>query len=215
MEAALVVVFAALTVALAWSGPLTDADVWLRDVSDAHRPAGAYWLARLVNLLGNGGWVMTVTLLLAVVLAWRRRTVRPVFPAGAAAVLTAGLIVPLKRFTDRPAPHYFGPAEAFSVPGRESYPSGHLMNTVVWFGVLALLLAPYAAPAVRRALRVLPSVLVFASTIYLGFHWFTDDVAGLALGILCYRVICRVPWSAIPLPTWLERRPQPAERPWP
>lgn len=215
MEATLVVVFAALTVLLSRSGPLTAADVWLRDVADAHRPTVAYWVARVVNLLGNGGWVMTVTLLVSLLLAWRRRTVRPVFPAVAAAVLTAVVIEPLKRLTARPAPHYRGPVELFTVPGRESYPSGHLVNTVVWFGVLALLLAPYLAPGARRALAVLPSVLVLVSTVYLGFHWLTDDIAGLALGLLLLRVICRVPWSDVPLPRRLEAVPQPAERPWP
>jgi len=81
--------------------------------------------------------------------------------------------------------------------------------------MVAALLAPYLPVPARRLLRAAPPVLVFASTVFLGFHWFTDDVAGVALGILGYRLVCRVPWSAIPLPSRLERRPQPPTRPWP
>lgn len=215
VEPVLVAFVAALTVVLRWSTPLTALDAWLRDVCDAHRPAAAYWLARAVNLLGNGGWIMTVTLLLAAALAVRRRTVRPLLPPVAAGILSVAMIVPLKQLTDRPAPHFFGPVPAFTVPGQESYPSGHLVNAILWYGMVAALLAPYLPVPARRLLRAAPPVLVFASTVFLGFHWFTDDVAGVALGILGYRLVCRVPWSAIPLPSRLERRPQPPTRPWP
>ncbi|BCJ32751.1 hypothetical protein Athai_02540 [Actinocatenispora thailandica] len=215
VEAVLAVGFAALTVLLARPGPLTALDRWLRDLSDAHRPPAAYWLARAVNLLGNGGWVMSVVLLLAVLLAVRRRTVRPLLPPLAAAVASGVVLTVLKRVTARPAPHYFGPVPAFTVPGQESYPSGHLVNAVVWYGIAAALLAPYLPATARRLLRAGPPVLVCCSTIYLGFHWFSDDLAGLLLGALIYRVVCRVGWSSIPLPDLLERRPQPPERYWP
>ncbi|MGA8116040.1 MAG: phosphatase PAP2 family protein [Actinocatenispora sp.] len=217
VEAALVAAFVVLTVALVHRSALTGLDVALRDWSDAHRPAFPYWLARGVNILGNGnfGPGMSAPLLLSVLLAWRRRTVRPMLPPAAIAVLTGLVIVPLKQYTARPAPHFYGAVELFTEPGRISYPSGHLMNTIVWYGVFALLLAPYLSPAACRVLRFLPPCLVFVSTIYLGFHWFTDDIGGVILGVLIYRVTCRVPWSAIPLPRWLERRPQPVDRPWP
>ncbi len=192
VEAVLLAVFVALTVALARHGPLTSLDLALRDWSDAHRPVPLYWIARVVNFLGNGGPIMTATLLLSFLLAWRQRSVWPIFPPAAVAVLSVIVIVPLKRLTDRPAPHYYGSVDAFSVSGQESYPSGHLLNTIIWYGVLALLLAPYLPPLARRLIRILPPVLVFASTIYLGFHWFTDDVAGLALGIVLYRLVVRL-----------------------
>jgi membrane-associated phospholipid phosphatase len=215
VEVALAVGFAALTVSLRGSSPLTWFDRWLRDLCDAHRPPAAYWLARAVNLVGNGGWIMTVVLLLALLLAVRRRTVRPLLPPVAAAILSGALLVPLKAVTARPAPHHGGPVPAFTVPGQESYPSGHLVNAIVWYGLAAALLAPYLPVPARRVLRAAPPVLVFCSTLYLGFHWFTDDLAGLALGALVYRIVCRVPWSALPLPPLLERRPPPSTRPWP
>ena len=71
-----------------------------------------------------------------------------------------------------------------------SYPSGHTANTVVWYGVLVLLLAallPAAArlgerSGARLALRLAPPAIVAVVTTYLGFHWITDTVAGLLAG---------------------------------
>jgi membrane-associated phospholipid phosphatase len=85
-----------------------------------------------------------------------------------------------------------------------------MVNTVVWYGVLALLLAPWLSTRLRRLLRVLPPVLVFASTVYLGFHWITDSVAGLLLGIVLDRLLARVPWDDIPLPGRLRAWARPA-----
>jgi membrane-associated phospholipid phosphatase len=41
-------------------------------------------------------------------------------------------------------------------------------------------------------------VIVFVTTIYLDFHWLTDSVAGVLLGLFIARLIDRVPWQ---LPT--------------
>ncbi len=192
VEALLLAGFIALTVALAHHSLLTSIDLALRDWSDTHRPPPLYWTARIVNFLGNGGPIMTATLLLSFLLAWRRRSLLPIFPPAAVAILSVIVIVPLKRLTDRPAPHYYGSVDAFSVSGQESYPSGHLLNTIIWYGVLSLLLAPYLPPLARKLIRILPPVLVFISTIYLGFHWLTDDLAGLALGVVLYRTVVRL-----------------------
>jgi membrane-associated phospholipid phosphatase len=43
-------------------------------------------------------------------------------------------------------------------------------------------------------------VIVFCTTIYTGFHWLTDSVAGALLGLVLARLIERVPWDSVPLP---------------
>ncbi|BCJ26368.1 hypothetical protein Asera_04760 [Actinocatenispora sera] len=86
VEVALALGVAALTVSLRWLRPLTGFDPCLYEECDARRPPVAYWLPRAVNLVGNGGWIMTVVLLLAV----RRRTVRPLLAPVAAAILSTG-----------------------------------------------------------------------------------------------------------------------------
>jgi membrane-associated phospholipid phosphatase len=207
-DAALVALFAALTAAVAagWTHGL---DLAVRDWADSHRPTPAYVIARGLNLLGQGSPLAVIALGLAVLLAWRAHSVRPVLPvlaAYAALMLTVG---PVKVLTDRAAPH-----KPEGTPHREdlfsggmSYPSGHTANTVVWYGVLVLLLAallPAAArlgerSGARLALRLAPPAIVAVVTTYLGFHWITDTVAGLIAGVLLDRLLRRVNWDAVPL----------------
>jgi hypothetical protein len=59
------------------------------------------------------------------------------------------------------------------------------------------------------ALRVLPPAIVFCTTTWLAYHWITDSVAGLLLGLILTRLLARVPWDAIPLP----RLPRGLDRP--
>jgi membrane-associated phospholipid phosphatase len=83
-----------------------------------------------------------------------------------------------------------------------SYPSGHVANALVWYGVIALLLgALVAVPSrVHLAIRLVPPVIVFCTTTYLSFHWLTDSVAGLFLGLILTRLMARVAWDAVWLP---------------
>ena len=199
-DLALLAGFAALTGLLA-AGVLLDLDEAVSDWCVDHRVAVAYWLARAFNFLGNGGPLTLICLGIAVWLAVRARTVRPVLPVVAAFLLTGIAILPIKLWTDRAAPNSTLPdaVDLFNTlpPGEysRSYPSGHMVNTVVWYGVLALLLAPWLAAGVRRWLRFAPPVIVFVTTVYLNFHWLTDSVAGVLLGVALDRLLARAPWD--------------------
>lgn len=83
-----------------------------------------------------------------------------------------------------------------------SYPSGHLGNSVVWYGVIALLVGGLVtlSPRANLALRVIPPAVVFCTTTYLAFHWTTDSVAGLLLGLVLARIMAAVSWFTMPLP---------------
>lgn len=199
----LLAAFVLLTALLA-AGHLLSFDAWVADWADAHRPAPLYWIARVLNYLGQGGQVlMPVAILLAAAAAWRTRSVRPFVVIAAAFVLTYLTIGPLKIWLQRAAPHFDGPDRtvlfndaAVGALGM-SYPSGHVANALVWYWVIAYL-APAAVP--RWAVRVLPPVIVFCTTTYLAFHWITDSVAGLFLGLVLTRLMARVPWDTLPLP---------------
>jgi membrane-associated phospholipid phosphatase len=43
-------------------------------------------------------------------------------------------------------------------------------------------------------LRVAPPAIVFCTTVYLDFHWLTDSISGVLLGVFLYRLIARIPW---------------------
>jgi membrane-associated phospholipid phosphatase len=205
-DGALVAAFCALTVALATWPPLLRLDLATRDWADAHRPPPAHVLGLVLDHLGQGGYLIAISVGVGAVLAWRRRSVRPILPAAVAAVVVTVLVLVLKRWTERGAPHH-GPVQLFSGPGYVEYPSGHVVNGVVHYGVLALLLAPYLADHARRLLCWLPGPLVLVGTTYVAYHWLTDSVGGYLLGLLVIRQLARIPWATMPLPGRLDRRP--------
>jgi membrane-associated phospholipid phosphatase len=202
-EAAAVVGFALVTVSLA-SAAVRDLDLALRNLADAHRPPTAETVALLVNRVGSGGLLTVAALVLAIALAWRRRSPWPLAPVVAAFLLTVVATYPVKWAFHRAAPHSPLPDDVevrlFSQPGGLSYPSGHGVNTVVWYGVICLLLAPWLTEAARRWVRLAPPVIVTVTGTYLGHHWLTDMIAGILLGVLLDRLLARVPWPA-PTPT--------------
>jgi membrane-associated phospholipid phosphatase len=210
----LVAAFVALTVALARSNLLAT-DLAVAEWMDAHRPWPLYWTARVLNYLGQGGQVlMPLAVLLAAAVAWRGRSVRPVLVIAAAFLLTAATVGPLKLWFDRAAPHSALPdkAELFNdlPPGEYglSYPSGHVANALVWYAAIALLAAallrsldrPPLPPAAYAAIRAVPPAVVFCTTTFLSFHWITDSVAGLLLGLVLARVLTRIPFDDVRLP---------------
>ncbi|MEV4197274.1 phosphatase PAP2 family protein [Micromonospora globbae] len=221
-DALLLAALVGLTVALV-THQLFGVDRAVADWAQEHRPAAAYWVARVLNLLGQGTPLTLIAVGLGVLLAVRVRSVRPVLPPLAAFVLTYLTIGPLKVWTARPAPSasvkkpFLPPDQTLplfqeDLPLRfaQSYPSGHVANAIVWYGMLALLLAPLLRtygrtipPRLVLAVRVLPPLIVLTTTTYLGWHWLTDSVAGLLLGLLLDRLLHRVPWDDVPLPARL------------
>jgi membrane-associated phospholipid phosphatase len=213
--------FVALSAALA-NGHLLTFDQWVADWALAHQPAPAYWAARVLNYLGQGGQVLTpIALILTGILLHRTRSVRAVLPLAAAIILTYLTIGPAKIFFDRAAPKFQGPEKtALFNPHATgdlamSYPSGHMGNVLVWYTVFAILITALLRRPLNRsewvALRVAPVVIVFATTVYLGYHWVTDSVAGVLLGLVLARLLSRIPWDAIPLPN-LRGRARPLGR---
>ena len=185
--------FVALTLALA-AGWFLGWDVAVAHWVDAHRPAVLDRLANAGNFLGQGGVLTVIAALVGLGLAVWRRSVWSVLPPVTAFVLTFVSLTVVKDLTRRPAPHSALPhPERFGLGG-VSYPSGHLVNAIVWYGVLVLLLAPWLNPLARKVIRLVPPVVLSVTTVYLGFHWLTDTVAGILLGLLLDRVIRRIPW---------------------
>lgn len=197
-DALLVLGFAALTAALVWVPALLRVDLAVRDWCDAHRPPPVHLLMLVLDHIGQGTPVMVGVLLVAIFLAVRRRRLQPIVPAVLAAVLTTVALQVLKRWTSRGAPHH-GPVRLFAGSSAVEYPSGHVTNGVVYFTALAVLLAPAVPVVVTRLLCWLPGSLVVVGTTYLSYHWFTDSLGGLLLGLFLARLLLRA--SA-----WTDRR---------
>lgn len=209
-QAACLVAFLALTAALAADGPLRSLDLAVARWAQAHRPPAAEVVAAVLNRLGQGGWLLAICVLAAAWLAWRLRTLRPLRYVFVAALLVVPPVLLIKAVTSRGAPSSPLPMEQTvqlfgSLPPGEyasGYPSGHVVNTVVWYGVLVLLVTALLRAhgrgdlptAVRRVVRIGPPVVVIAATTYLSYHWLTDSLAGLAYGLFVDQVLRRIRW---------------------
>lgn len=210
VDAVLIAAFVALTVALI-DGHLLGLDQRVADWAFGHQPRVIYWTARVFNLLGQGGqFLIPVSLILAALVVRRTRSVRPLLPPIAAFVLAYLTIGPLKIWARRAAPAFDGPEKTIMfnphAAGAKavSYPSGHMANSLVWYAAMAVLIAALLRRPLTRwesfAVRYLPAVILFCTTVYTGFHWLTDSVAGLLLGLVLARLMARIPWDSVPLP---------------
>lgn len=211
MIAVYLAVFAAITAALAAGGPLVELDLAVHHWSAGHRPPVAEVVAGGLNRLGQGAVFLAVSWVLAEWLGLRLRSVWPVLYVLAASVMLVPTVLAVKWVTERGAPGslLLPPERTVSLTGplpageyAAGYPSGHVVNAVVWYGVMLLLVTallrvdrrPVPSPALRLAVRVVPVVGVLGATTYLSFHWLTDALAGLALGLAIDRALRLVPW---------------------
>ena len=145
----------------------------------------------------------------ALLLAWGKRTYAALV-AGSVAVAW-GIEALAKAVVHRARPPMA--TALIQVPSSFSFPSGHALISLVFFGMLAFL----AVLSVRR--RLLKGAMVAASAlavatvgfsrIYLGVHWMTDVLASWALGTA---------WLSVSMGAYLiwDRfgRPLPDSRPW-
>jgi membrane-associated phospholipid phosphatase len=213
-EIAAAAAFIALSALLVWPSFLVELDVLLRDLSDANRPPWAELIAVNTNKLGQGGLLGGVALGASAVVAHRARTVRPMIAFLVVYGMTGSVLV-VKYVLTRVYPHWpdvdsppystveqstlFTTLEPFG-----AYPSGHVLNTIVWYGYIVFLLGARLGAWQRRLLLAAPPVIVTFSTTYLGYHWLTDALGGFLIGVVIIRIVHRIRWETVELPTWLE-----------
>ena len=113
--------------------------------------------------------------------AWRRRSTAPLVMLVTALILLNVTVGVVKYAVGRVGPLHTD-AVHLIFDGGNIYPSGHVSNTVVLYGLMA-----WVAPQFRRtaiALTATLSITVGMGTIYLRTHWFSDVVGGWLAGAL-------------------------------
>lgn len=100
-------------------------------------------------------------------------------------VLTLNVLI--KELIGRPRPEDTVVHQLLSPIGL-SFPSGHAMVPMVFFGFLGLMAWTYLQPGLKRTLGVVLTVLLVVliglSRVYLGVHWLSDVIGGWTGGLL-------------------------------
>jgi membrane-associated phospholipid phosphatase len=177
--AGLLLAYVLLTLAVIFPSPVLTLDTALMNLHlRHHHPAWKPWIYYYV-MFGQRGPATLLFLPCFLWVAWRRRSTTPLVLLGVALVLLNLSVGVVKIATGRLSPLRTQDAHDIFVGGN-IYPSGHVSNTVVLYGLLAWLAVAHRQLAISAA--VFLSVTVGAGTIYLDTHWFSDVVGGWIAG---------------------------------
>jgi membrane-associated phospholipid phosphatase len=179
----LLAAYIALTVCvLVWS-PVLTFDEYLASLHlKTHHPGFRRWIFDYV-MLGQRGPVTLGLLPFFGWVAWRARSKRPLVLLGTALVLLNLSVGVVKYAIGRVGPFRVGDSDVHEifVAGANIYPSGHVSNAVVMYGLVAWVVTPRFRKA-AIGLAVFLSVSVGLSTVYLRTHWFSDVLGGWLAG---------------------------------
>ena len=169
------------------------------------RHSDAYWGVWAFTQAGGRGFILIVLAALVGWLAVRRRTLVPLVRVLMALALLTAVVYAFKYGTGRTAPAY--PGSFFHRDGASS-PSGHVAHAVLMWGVARWQAVEFGLPpwAQRTAwlLSVLGPVSTGVAMVALDFHWVTDAVVGLAVGLLLLGVVHAL--DALLVSRWVRAR---------
>lgn len=177
------------------AGPLQGLDralnrPWSRMVLPDLRP----FFVHVVDSLADARVAMSVASAVSLIVAWRARSIRPLVVTAAALTSGTALVVAMKLVTARPRPMSGNPSFFHAGLGENAtiYPSGHVVNAILIYGVAVYLVTNYERVR-RRTGRLLwcgvalITLVAALTSLYLQWHWVTDLLGGLVAGGLVLR----------------------------
>jgi membrane-associated phospholipid phosphatase len=197
----LLVAYAVLTALVLISGsPLLRFDSYLKHLDLWYRYPGWHDAITYYVMLGQRGPATLTFLPFFIWVAWRQRSTAPLVLLGTALLWLNFSVGVAKYALGRVGPMHSNQVHKFFDLGNSIYPSGHVSNAVVLYGLVA-----WVAPKYRKTLigiAVFLSVTVGLCTVYLRTHWFSDIVGGWIAGGL---VLLTLPYMMPTAQRWADR----------
>ena len=166
--------------------PTLSIDIKLsREIQEHQNPV----IDRLMYLISTPGYmpesfiIVPVTALLFFLFKYKKAALFVLLTGATGLISTI-----VKALVNRPRPSKDLVRIVFET-AQQSFPSGHMMFYVVFFGFLILLMAQleHISKVLKYTVIVISLFFIFTipfSRIYLGAHWFTDVLGGFLLGVL-------------------------------
>jgi len=154
--------------------------LWFRVSSDTSQLAGPQWISSFWSWISwTGDKIPRITIAIATILGLLalRRWHSALFIFG---VLFSGIVltVLLKYWIARPRPQLVPHLDYVSL---QSFPSGHTLNSTLFYITLVWVIAPMLPPKIPRwplfTLAIILSLAIGISRIALGVHWPSDVIA--------------------------------------
>ncbi len=167
--------------------PTSIVDIEFSEEVQEHRHPIFDWLMKLISIPGQRPYSIIIVCFTSAIFFIYKFKKEAIFIL---CTLISGVISStLKLLIDRPRPSE-GLVRIIEKAERQSFPSGHVLFYVIFFGFLTVLMYHLRniPRNLRRGISVFSLFLVFTvplSRVYLGAHWFTDVTAAFMLGIVC------------------------------
>ena len=133
-----------------------------------------------LTLIGNEAFLYCSFILLVGFLSWKKQFIAAIHMA-AGGLITAAITHGFKAWFAISRPEL-----VLTPPSSFAYPSGHSSGAVIFWGLLASLVAQDVTKQKRWQVYLLffiPMFLIALSRVFLGVHWFSDIVGGILLGL--------------------------------
>lgn len=154
---------------------------WINRIQ-SHVADGRTSFIKVITDLGNIRFVIVATIILVLILFFRRRFAEGLWLGGTILVCAAIATKILKKLIDRDRPDYL----QLITKTNESFPSGHATATTIFYGLIGLVLLLVVKELWKKwviALITLAWILfIMVTRIYLGIHFPTDVLAGVLFG---------------------------------
>ncbi len=170
-----------------WS-PFLDIDRDVFHLDLIQRYPGWFYPLHTYVMLGQRAPATVVALPWFLWRSWKSRSPRPLVMLATALIVLNLSVGVVKLATGRLGPHATPKVHAV-FEGGDIFPSGHVSNAVVLYGLIAMLAVSYRRLVFWSAVFV--SVTVGLSTVYLDTHWVSDVLGGWLAGVL---VLIVLPW---------------------